>query len=194
MIRVNLLPYRAARRKERIRRQLALMFFSIVLVVTAAVWYHIHLNGKIDRLDADIKKTIIKMGNFQKITRDIARMQNAKKTIEKKLDVITKLETGRKASVQLLDAMTRLVVPKRMWFIYMDDKHGKVTIKGNALDSKTVADFMTRLENSGLFASVNLQTISQRKLGEPSVSIQHFEIDCIKKGVLKKADKPKAKK
>jgi type IV pilus assembly protein PilN len=194
MIRINLLPFRAARRKENIRHLLFFILFSVGLVVAALVWYHTHLNGKVRSLNAEIKETIASLGNFQKITRDIARMRKAKQIIDQKLEVIKKLETGRKASVGLLDAMTRIVVPKRMWFTYMGDKRDRVNIKGNALDNKTVADFMTRLEGSGLFASVNLQTLSQRKLGEPSVSIQHFEIDCTKKSDAKPADKMKAKK
>lgn len=194
MIRVNLLPFRAARRKENVRRQLFLVLFSIGLVAAALVWYHVHLNSKINSLNAGIKKTIASLGNFQKITRDIALMRKAKQIIDKKLEVIKKLETGRRAAVGLLDAMTRIVVPKRMWFTYMDDKRDRVNIKGNALDNKTVADFMTRLEDSGLFASVNLRTLSQRKLGEPSISIQHFEIDCTKKSDAEPVDKTKAKK
>jgi len=51
----------------------------------------------------------------------------------------------------------------------------EIVIKGVALDSKTVADFMTRLENSPLFADINLKTLKQVTIKE--LNLMEFEVN-----------------
>ena len=75
-----------------------------------------------------------------------------------------------------MDAMTRVVVPKRMWFTDLASKGRTVTINGIALDNKTVADFMVRLENSGLFNAVALKTLKQKKVQKSNY--KSFKIEC----------------
>ena len=76
--------------------------------------------------------------------------------------------------------MTQVIVPKRMWFTNLESKDGTVKIAGIALDNKTVADFMVRLEKSGLFSDVDLKTLKQHKVGN-SDNFKSFHISCVKK-------------
>ena len=78
--------------------------------------------------------------------------------------VIEKLESDRHAPVQLLDTMTQVLMAKRMWFTKLDVNEKTVDIQGIALDNKTVADFMVRLQNCGLFSSVNLKTLKRQEV------------------------------
>ena len=52
MIRINLLPFRAARKKENVRRQVSIFFLSFFFVVVVLVYYHISLGSKITNLKA----------------------------------------------------------------------------------------------------------------------------------------------
>ena len=65
-----------------------------------------------------------------------------------------------------------------MWFTDFADNNDAVVIKGNALDNKTVADFMIQLEKSGLFKTVNLTTLKQVTIQK--VNVKGFEIYCEK--------------
>jgi type IV pilus assembly protein PilN len=78
--------------------------------------------------------------------------------------------------------MTQVVVPKRMWFTRLESKGGKVKINGMALDNKTVADFMVRLEDCGLFKEVDLNTLKRKKA--QSADLKSFTISCIKKPLI----------
>lgn len=178
MIKVNLLPFRAARRKENIRRQTAMVVISIGVVVAGLLFYHMHLNGKLEDAEARIKKTNQEIGRFRKINAEISRIKGQLNVLNKMNEVIETLEAQRRQPVQLLDGMTRMVVPKRMWFTFLNASGSTVDIQGNALDNKTVADFMTRLERSGLFSSVNLRTLNQQRVEEYNLSLKHFEINC----------------
>jgi type IV pilus assembly protein PilN len=118
--------------------------------------------------------------------------------LNKKLEVIQTLDLNREGPVRLLDAMTGIIVPKRMWFTSLEEKKAKateeitksiITIKGTALDNKTVADFMTRLEGSKFFTNVELMTLKQEKNNQ---NLKSFQVKCEKAQIKNnpvKADK-----
>lgn len=135
------------------------------------------------------------------------KVDQIKKELEKlghKTDVIKSIEKNRRAPVILLENMTKMVAEntsiltpdtladndnkpvKRLWFKSFDASGGKVNIKGIALDNKTIADFMSRLEESKLYNNVNLKTIKQQKVDK--LNLKHFEIGYVKAS-LKKPEK-----
>jgi len=73
----------------------------------------------------------------------------------------------------------------------MQSKGNKVKINGIALDNKTVADFMVRLENCDLFKEVDLKNLKHKKLRNSK--LKSFQITCIKKPLIKpqKENQPK---
>ena len=67
---------------------------------------------------------------------------------------------------------------KRLWFTNFEAKGNNIGIKGIAMDNKTVADFMTRLEKSKLYKNVNLKTLKQQKTAK--LNLKSFDINCDK--------------
>lgn len=206
MIRINLLPFRAARKKENIRRQVSIALLSVFFVILVIIYYQIHLNNKINDLDTKLKDTKKLLAQVEKQAKKADQIQKALKKLEKKTKVIKSLETKRRTSARLLDNMTEMVVEntsisdsdastdksgkptKRLWFTNFQAQSDNVSIKGIALDNKTVADFMTRLETSKLYKNVNLKTIKQKKVN--NLNLKSFEVTC-KKVALKKAETKK---
>jgi len=161
MIRINLLPFRAARKKEDIRRQLSVFVLSLVMVLIATGWFSYYLSGKIKALNRQIKSTQEQVNKYNKINKEIADIKKKLDLLNKKIDVIKTLDLTRKAPVELLDDMSRLVVEKRMWYTDLTEKGGQVTVVGIALDNPTVADFMTRLEASNKYQNIRLVSINK---------------------------------
>jgi type IV pilus assembly protein PilN len=113
--------------------------------------------------------------------------------LKKKTSVIESLEKNRFEPVRLLDTMSLKVIAKRMWFKSFKSSDKTVDITGIALDNKTVADFMTRLQGSGLFSAVKLKTIKKTKVKDSD--LKSFRISCTRKGMTeKKKAKPKKSK
>ena len=193
MIRINLLPFRAARKKENIRRQVSVFFLTFLLFVIILGWYHIFLGGRISDLNAKIKYTQTQIAKYDKINQEIAQIKKALDTLKSKTNVIKMLEKSRKAPVHLLDVMTEMVVEKRMWFTRFESKGKSVNISGIALDNKTVADFMVRLENSKLFSSVNLKTLKQHTITKYT-DLKSFQIICNKASLTQPKDGNKTRK
>ncbi len=178
MIRINLLPFRTERKKENVRRQVSLFLLSLILVLVVLVYYNFSLSSKVSKLNNKISATKTELQRYNEINKEIARIKNNLETLRKKLAVIEKLESDRHAPVRLMETMTQVLMAKRMWFTKLDIRENTVNIHGIALDNKTVADFMVRLQNSGLFSSVNLKTLKRQIVQK--ANLKSFQITCTK--------------
>jgi len=198
MIRINLLPFRAARKKENIRRQVSIFVLSLAFMLIILFYYNWTLGSQVYGLNAEIKKTNSELAKYDKINKEIAATKQKLSNLKKKMAVMDALEANRFEPTQLLDTMTQAIVPKRMWFTNLETSGRKVKIAGIALDNKTVADFMVRLEKTELFSDVDLNTLKQQKVGS-STNFKGFLISCVKKPraskkTIKQSKKTKAKK
>lgn len=178
MIRINLLPFRAARQKENIRRQVSIFLLSFIFAFIALFYYQMQLNLQLGELKTQAEDVKSRLKVFRKKSREVDKIKQALDTLKKKINVIKALELNRREPVRLMDAMTGMVIPKRMWFTDFSINNDAVVIKGHALDNKTVADFMTQLEKSGFFSTVNLTTLKQVTIQK--VNVKGFEISCEK--------------
>ena len=188
MIRINLLPFRIERKKENVRRQVSLFLLSLILVLIVLVYYNFNLGSKISSLNKRITNTKTDLDRYNEINKEIAKIKKNLEILRKKMAVIEQLESDRHAPVQLMDTMTQVLIAKRMWLTKLEVKSRAVSINGIALDNKTVADFMVRLQNSGLFSSVNLKTLKRQAVQKSN--LKNFVIVATKKPVqVQKADK-----
>lgn len=193
MIKINLLPFRLARKKENIRRQVSV--FLLLLIFTAAVLYYgnSYWNAKIKKLDYEVTGLDSQLKTAMAAANEVDKLKKELDDLAQKIKVIESLKADSREPVQILDAMTRVIVEKRMWFTNFSAVGKTISIKGIALDNKTVADFMKRLENSGLFSSVNLGNLKQQKV-QTKFDLKQFDITCQRAvPVPEKTDKTKAK-
>ena len=179
MIRINLLPFRAARKKENVRKQASIFMLSIFLGVILLGYLSFMFGSKVGKMSTRIQETKTALAQFDVQAKEVDQIQKDLEVLKKKIDVITNLKSNRKGPVLLLDSLTQLVIPKRMWLTNLEAKGNTVNIKGVALDNRTVADFMTQLEKSKLFASVNLSTLNQKTVRE-EMNLKSFIITCNK--------------
>ena len=178
MIRINLLPFRTERKKENVRRQVSLFLLSLVLVLLVLFYYNFSLSSKIKKLNKGIAATKTELDKYNEINKEIARIKQNLENLRKKMAIITQLESNRHAPVILLDTMTQVLVQKRMWFTSLSTQGNSVKIDGIALDEKTVADFMVRLQGSGLFSNVELKNIKRQMV--QNSNLKSFQIICTK--------------
>jgi len=176
MIRINLLPFRAARKKENIRRQ-ASVFLLTILFITVALFYHnSSLTGKIETLTISKENKKKEIKKYNKVNKEISDIKKKLDIMKKKVEIVNKIGDDRKKPVMLLDAMTNMIIPKRMWLTQLREAKDAITINGIALDNKTVADFMTRLQDSKLFSSVNLKNLTQHEIKDKNLTLKKFDI------------------
>lgn len=178
MIRINLLPYRDRRKKEIVQRQLSVFVISLFCLIVALIYFNAVLNGRVARLKSSIDVTRKEIAQYNLINKEIEEINKKLDILKKKTLVIENLQMERKKPLELLDVMTKVIIPKRMWFTSLTSENETVSISGIALDNKTVADFMTSLETTNLFTSVSLKSIRQEIIREGNLNLKRFEIVC----------------
>jgi type IV pilus assembly protein PilN len=92
------------------------------------------------------------------------------------MNVIVRLEANRTGPVLFMDALTSVVIADKMWLTNLGVKGGKIELKGVATDNKTVADFMTYLEESPYFKGVDLISSKQVNLKKQGKKFKQFSI------------------
>jgi type IV pilus assembly protein PilN len=203
MIRINLLPFRKARKIENVQRQVTIFSIILVVIMAGMLYYNTVLKNKIEKLDAKVADIKTQITRVEKRAKKVDQLKKALANLNKKIEVIKDLETKRQEAVRLLENMTEMVTEKpdlsadtledkdqkpykRLWFTGFQAQGDSINIQGVAIDNKTVADFMTRLEASKLYSNVNLKTLKQTKIKK--LNLKSFQISC------NKSPKPKDKK
>ena len=190
MIRINLLPFRAARKRENIKRQVTIYGLSVVLLLVAMAYTFLQLNSRLSDVKAQESGLNDELSKYKKTIARISELDKKIKMIETKLGVIKKLEEGKKGPVRLLDELSKAVPKDRLWLSAMTESKGNITLRGSAKDNETVAEFMVNLEKSPVISSVDLQ--SSRATTQKGVAVSDFTLKC--KQTSEKAKTPVKKK
>lgn len=161
MIRINLLPVERIRKRQRLGREVAAFggSFVLLLVLLGAVGFG--MVRTIGALHGDIRALEEKKKSYRPILRQIAKLQKDKKTLETKLQAITRLKAGSQLTVRVLDEVASRTPVSRMWLTALNQSGSQLSLTGVALDNATIAQYMQALEASPFFAGAELANSSQ---------------------------------
>jgi len=190
MIRINLLPYRAARSKENIRKQVSIFLLSFALLIIVLVVYNSHLNSKKDGLSGDLDNLKKEVAIYEAKAKQVEEIKKKLDMLNKQIEVVNQLKDYREKPPKLLAKVTEMVIPGRMQLTRLLSNDDSLNLEGVALDNETVAVFMLRLERSGLFSGVTLA--SSKQVNKYNVNMKQFNINC-KKTALKETVLPASK-
>ena len=193
MIRINLLPFRAARKKENVRRQVTFFTLSIILVALALFYYNSILANQVTDLEEGVNQSKIELKKYQAKNKEVKLLEKKLKILKQKIAVIEGLDDSREDAVRLLDKMTAVMVPGRMWLSSFSAMGNSVKISGTAVDNKTVADFMTNLQRVEQFSEVNLDRTSQKAF-KSDVFFKSFSINFVRTQMKPIKEEDKAQK
>nr|WP_319494507.1 PilN domain-containing protein [uncultured Desulfobacter sp.] len=180
MIRINLLPFRLARKKENIRRQVSIFFLSLVFVILALGWGAFLLNNEIDRTKNEAAQVKAESLKYKKKADRVSQIKKDLAILESKLAIVENLKERRNEQQILLEQLADRIVKTKMWLSSVSAKDQTVFLKGVAFDNPTIADFMRKLESSQLFGAVDLKR-SQTKVFDENIRLKEFEISCTRK-------------
>jgi len=164
MIKINLLPVRAAKKKETMRQQISVAVMSTVALIIVIGYFDFNIRkqiseviAKTDAANEELKKTKAQIG-------EVSRFKEAKKALEDKLGVIETLKKGKAAPVKMLDEFSR-VTPEKLWVSSFKEHGGNIDIDGVAISNEVVAQYMTDLEKSSIFKDIELVVTEQQEQG-----------------------------
>lgn len=173
MIRINLLPVRAKKKRSSSLVQLGAMAGALGVVLIAAVSVHVYFAGQVEEREERIATGREEIANLKKIIGEVNELDKQKKRLLQQLAVIDKLEKGKLGPVRVLDELSTNI-PKRVWITTFVEKNGELNLKGTGLENADISEFMRALQKSKYFSNVRLKyTQSTTKDG---VLIYNFEI------------------
>jgi type IV pilus assembly protein PilN len=193
MIRINLLPFRAARKREDIRRQVSISgLLFLLFIVVLGVWF-ISLATNVSSLKTQETNKKAELESYQKELQEIKDRESRIKAIQAKLDVIHELEKGKTGPVLLLSAIADAVPKQKLWLTSLVEGNGTLTLAGIAMDNETVALFMNNLENAkSVITSVDLKSAMLKEIPQYRLKVSDFALEC--KTYAYKAEKKSEKK
>jgi type IV pilus assembly protein PilN len=180
MIRINLLPFRAARKRENIRRQVSisgLMFLMFLIILS--VWFISIKTTVADLKNQETSKTT-ELEGYKKELEELKNLEKMIKETQSKLDVIKELEKGKTGPVLLLSAVADAVPVNKLWLTSFKEVGGTLTLTGTAMDNETIALFMNNLEAAKdvISAPVDLKSATLKEIPQYKLKVSEFVLEC----------------
>lgn len=144
MIRINLLPVRAAKKKEMGKQILVLFAIVLVGAVVGNYMWYADRKAEFDQNANGIRQVQAKIEELKKVIGEVDKINDRKAEVEKKLGVLDNLRKGRSGPVKMMDAMA-LSVPKKLWLKGFVEDKGSMKVSGSAISHDEVAEFMSNL-------------------------------------------------
>ncbi len=167
MIRINLLPVRAAKRKETMRLQLTIAGLVTALVVVVCIGAFITLSTSVSGREDDIQTAEKDLEALQKKVGELSEVKKQKRVVQSKLDVVKKLDTARGGPVRLFKQISH-ALPENAWIEVFKDTGGSVDLQGFANTKSIVAEFMRKLQKYAEFKTVELSIVQRIEPGTGS--------------------------
>jgi type IV pilus assembly protein PilN len=176
MARINLLPWRAERRKLRQKEFITLLGLcaaaGVVLWFLLNTYYNNQISGQTER-NAYLQGQITQVD--KQIT-EIDELDKKKAKLLARKEVIEQLQANRSQMVHLFDSLVR-TIPDGVILTSIKQEGDKLTLEGRSQSNARVSTYMRNLEGSGWMTKPNLSII-EAKEGDPALPYA-FSLDVL---------------
>lgn len=161
MARINLLPWREERRKQRQREFYGMLGFAALagVVLSGLLWFYYsqQISGQNDR-NAFLETEIAKVKEQNK---EIERLDKQKARLLARKAVIEELQGKRSQMVHLFDSLVR-TIPDGVVLTALKQEGDILTLEGRTQSNARVSTYMRNLEGSGWMSSPELSIIEAK--------------------------------
>jgi len=161
MARINLLPWRAERRKLRQKEFMTMLGLAalagVVLWFLVNMYYNNQISGQNERnafLQGEIAKVDGKIKEIEELDKKKAKLLARKEVIEQ-------LQANRSQMVHLFDSLVR-TIPDGVILSSIKQEGEKLTLEGRSQSNARVSTYMRNLEGSGWMTKPDLSIIEAK--------------------------------
>ncbi|QOY63278.1 PilN domain-containing protein [Lysobacter sp. H21R4] len=161
MARINLLPWRAERRKQRQKDTMMLLALSALGAVVLSfliIWYHnAQIEGQTERNDY----LTAQIAEVDKKIEEIDELDRKKSQLLARKEVIEELQANRSQMVHLFDSLVR-TIPDGVVLTSIKQDNETLTLEGRSQSNARVSTYMRNLEGSGWMTRPELSIIEAK--------------------------------
>ena len=182
MIKINLLPVRAAKKKEVVQQQVAILTLSLAaaLLISASVYGVTYV--KIKATQKEITRSEQDLELLKKKIGEIDNIKKLQAEVKKKLDVLDMLRKEKTGPANRLAKLSQ-ATPDKLWLTKYTEAGANVAMSGVALNEDLIADFMRNLQVSGEF--VNIELMVSEQVETAGIKTKRFDLTCVIKSLKK---------
>jgi type IV pilus assembly protein PilN len=148
MAKINLLPWRAARRKQRQQEFLTLLGFAAVAAIVLSLLIVMYYNGQIDGQNARNAYLTEQIAIVDKQIEEIKVLDKKKEGLLRRKKVIEDLQSNRSMNVHLFDELVR-TIPDGVRLSALNQNGDQLGLEGYAQSNARVSTYMRNLQASG---------------------------------------------
>ncbi len=189
MTRINLLPWREARRKQKQWDFILWLLAGGLAAALAVFLLQLQINQLITNQEARNQYLQGEIARLKKAETEIKELEKVKARLLSRLEVIQNLQASRPEMVKALDAIPRLL-PETVYLLTLKSDGTQLTLKGIANSNNAISMFMRNLAESTEFGEPVLTVVENRDINDTRASV--FELSVKLKTTPQ--DKPPADK
>lgn len=210
MIRINLLPVRQIKQRNRARQEVISLVAALLVLLCIIGLVGFRQASAITSLQGEAARLKKETGEFQAVVTLIEKIKKEQKVVEDKMKVIKDLKVASQLPARVLDEIATLTPPDRMWLTSLDYTNNVILLSGTALDNATIAEYMNKVGTSDFFLAAELKNSSLIKVGNQKLKSFSMTVNVLAslipvatpaptakaaaKGAAKKPPAPAAKK
>jgi len=175
MIKINLLPLRAARKKETAVQQIAIFCISLLLVAVVVVSMYVVKRIQIATTQSEIAVANNRINELKAKIGKLEELKALKEQVRKKLDVLAQLRKNKTGPAHRLATLSDNT-PDQLWLTGYSESGPAIRITGMATSEELIAAFMRNLEASADYMGVELIVSEQAESG--GAKLKRFELSC----------------
>jgi len=166
MARINLLPWREERRKERQKQFLAMLAGFAILSALVVFVVHLTILGMIDDQEARNGYLQKEIATLDKQIKEIQELEKEKARLLARMRVIQDLQANRPVAVHLFDEIVK-TLPDGVYYENIARKDRVLTLKGWAESNARISALMRNLDDSGWLTNPQLNIIETKQQAQP---------------------------
>ncbi|MGH7486195.1 MAG: PilN domain-containing protein [bacterium] len=175
MPRINLLPWREERRKQ---RQQSFNILAVVVVGIGAVvvlaMYGL-ASAAISNQDARNEYLNQQIAGLDKQIAQIKDLQDTKQQLLARMQIIEELQQSRPTEVHVFDQLVQ-TLPPGVYLTHVVQKGNTLSLDGIAESSARVSAYMRNIDNSMWLSDPNLQIVQKDSSVKPTAHVQRFSV------------------
>jgi type IV pilus assembly protein PilN len=175
MIKINLLPVRAAKKKETAVQQIAIFCIGLFLVLAVVMTMYFVKRLQISDTKNDITTANNKINDLKSKIGRLEELKTLKEQVKKKLDVLNQLRKNKTGPAQRLATLSDSA-PDQLWLTSYSELNTDIKLSGIAFNEELIANFMRTLEASTDYIGVELLVSEQKETD--GVKYKRFDITC----------------